>query len=126
MTVARTIRYHLIALTVLLVVAVGYPAGAQTCPDGWADTSVSETLQFCHHPDYGSVSASNAWAIDDGTIADYDRRHRYKPYGRGTTIAPTANGNQALHGFGPDAEHWKDAELRHRCENGTVGYEAYC
>ena len=115
------------ALTAFLMLYLLAPlaAGAQTCPDGWADTSVG-TLAFCKHPTHGSVGASNAWAIADGTIADYDRRHRYRPYGKGTTIAPAANGNQAPHGFGPDAEHWKDAELRHRCENGTDGYEAYC
>ena len=42
--------------------------GKPVCPpeqDGWTDTSVSESLQFCFHDDHGAMPASNARALHE-------------------------------------------------------------
>ena len=57
-----------VVVAALLLVAGAAPAvaehggtlGHQTCPPGWKDTSVG-SMEFCRHPELGSMAAAAAW-----------------------------------------------------------------
>ena len=57
-----------IALLLAIGILLSFPSIVQatdsTCPEGWTDTSVGD-LKFCNHPDYGSRTATHAWAQEN-------------------------------------------------------------